>query len=120
MVAQDLFLRAPARKHSPVFSLGQEFRWEHSCFSDYYVRPHDPQERQVESSFQRFDTIALTLSSSTRSKVAFLDLSVSCIKKFSKISFGSVVLKKVGRSLRRMPFMPFTQSNSVSRYPFVK
>nr|GMC52356.1 hypothetical protein PanWU01x14_244740 [Ipomoea batatas] len=54
------------------------------------------------------------------SREALLALPASCIMNLTMYSSGFVVLKKDGRSLRRMPFMPFTQSNSVSRYPFVR
>ena len=52
---------------------------------------------------------------------ALLALSASAIKKLSMISLGSVVLKKAGKSLRRMVFIiPGVESTMVSKYPLVR
>jgi hypothetical protein len=51
---------------------------------------------------------------------AFCALSISITAKSSIRSFGSVVLMKLGRSLKRIPFKPGIQSMTVSKYPFVK
>lgn len=51
---------------------------------------------------------------------ARLALVVSRITKLTMISSGSIVLRKVGMSFNRVPFMLGMHSTTVSKYPFVK
>ena len=71
------------------------------------------------------DESAFKTSCSRASKVfkmmaeALLALSVSTVTKSTILSFGSVVLMKLGMSLNRISFMPGIQSITVSKYPLV-
>ncbi|KAL3843768.1 hypothetical protein ACJIZ3_001171 [Penstemon smallii] len=81
---------------------------------------------QSESSFQRLAVMEFSLFSCTTSgskasnvlRIRALALGttlISCNTKLSMMSFGSVVLMKVGRSLNRMFFIPGIQSRIVSK-----